>query len=85
MSWLFPDWDPEIQHRAQRTWIPEAGGWLYQLRDFNNAFSGTFVPDLTTWANAIGAAVVTAEEKAVPVAIGFDLTRVRRVKQPIPT
>jgi hypothetical protein len=84
MSWLFPRWDPDLSHDSKRTEIPEAGGWLYQVRDPNFAFSTCFVPDLVIWANAIGQATVKAQTAAQPVGVTLDFSRAHFAPQPKP-
>jgi hypothetical protein len=84
MSWRFDVWDNDITNAAHRVEIPEAGGYMYLIRDFNNAFSSVFVPDMTLWANAIGQAMVVAQRQAVPIGLALDIGRVRHAKQPVP-
>ena len=84
MSWLFQQWERDVESRAQRIYDPDSGGWFVMVRDGNSAFSTIWKPDLAIWANAIGQAVVTAEKALVPVAVALDISRVRHAKQPRP-
>lgn len=84
MTWRFPRWDDDLTHHSSRTEIPEGGGWLYQVRDPNGAYSTVFVPDITLWANAIGQATAIAEQRLIPVAIAPNTARIRHAVQPIP-
>ena len=84
MTWRFPTWDPDLTHHSSRTAIPEAGGWIYQIRDPNGAYSSVFVPDLTEWATAIGYATAIAAQERIAVAVAPDPNRIRHMKQPTP-
>jgi hypothetical protein len=84
MSWRFPRWDSDLTNHSSRTEVPEAGGWLYQVRDPNGAFSTVFVPNVTEWAVAIGYATAKAAQELVPVAVVPDPSRIRHAKQPKP-
>lgn len=84
MSWRFPPWDHDLTNHAARTEVPEAGGWLYHVRDANGAYTTVFVPDASAWANAIGYATAQAQLRLVPIAIAPAPDRIRRVKQPKP-
>lgn len=84
MSWLFQQWERDLENRAQRIYDPDSGGWFVLVRDPNGAYSTVWKPDLAIWANAIGQGVVNAEKALVPVSVALDVSRVRSVKQPRP-
>lgn len=84
MSWRYRGWDQDETNAARRSFDADTGGWFYQFRDPNGAFSHVWAPSLDIWANAIGQGVVNAQAARVPVEIALDVARVRHAKQPRP-
>jgi hypothetical protein len=81
-EWVFPPWWKDKSSLVGKVNIPEAGGWMYQFRDSAGLFSHVFVPDLSSWANAIAYAI--SPPKNVPVAVVSDFASATHRKQSVP-
>lgn len=81
-GWRFPTPDPDVLNVASRVELPEAGGWIYQLRN-GSMYSTVFVPNMQLWADTIADSI--AAPKNLPVAIFSNLAAARDLPQPIPT
>ncbi len=84
MTWRLGEFEKDLTDGAFRMWDPDSGGYFVMFRDKNGAWTAIWKPDIAIWAQAIGEGVVTAQAARVPVAVGLDVARARRVKQPIP-
>lgn len=80
LDWFWPDWHQDRSGVARRVEIPEAGGWMYQFRSGDAAYNHVFVPNMTTWANAIAAAL----DQNRPVSVALDIAHVTKTEQDVP-
>lgn len=84
MAWRYRGWDDDDTHQAKRSFDVDTGGWFYQFRDNNGAFSHVWAPSIDRWAIAIGRGVLAAQKEARPVGLAPDTARIRHEKQPVP-
>jgi hypothetical protein len=83
-GWRFADWWEDDTRKAKKVYVPESGGWIYEYRDPNGMYGHLFVPDITAWSGAIGAAFSRAQHADDPVRIVPNLDAITYLKQPIP-
>lgn len=84
LFWRWRGWDRDQTNQASRSFDVDTGGWFYEFRDGNGAFSHVWAPSIDIWAAAIGRGMVLAQRAAQPVGVMPDITRIRHEKQPIP-